>query len=466
MTMLARPTPSSAWERSLTGARALLQAGDYTTARDELERVERDVVRDPAALLAISECWTHLGRHANAERACRAAVEIAPGDQRALYALASTLVATGEVEEAEQLYDAVIARAPSDWDAWANRSTLRRASPEHNHLEALCSALAGCSGDPHARVALGYALARELEDLGRHSESFAALADAAAARRARLTYRVEQDVETMSCIAAAFDRRLLSATASTASAPAPVFVLGLPRSGTTLVDRILSSHPDVVSLGELPDFALSVMATAGGASDKAELIKRSVSMDHAALGTEYRRRLAGHASGGRFVIDKTPLNFLYVGLIALALPEARIVHVRRGAMDGCYAMLKSLFRMGYPFSYSLDDLAAYRIAYERLMAHWRAVLPGRMIEVDYEVLVRDQAAESRRLVEAVGLAWDPVCLRFEANRAPVATASAIQVRQPIHARSVGLWRRYREQLAPLAEALARAGIPLEHEAVA
>jgi hypothetical protein len=237
-------------------------------------------------------------------------------------------------------------------------------------------------------------------------------------------------------------------------------VLGLPRSGTTLVDRILSSHSKVASLGEIQDFALVLIEGAGQARDKADLIRRSAAMDHAALGRAYRSRIAERDPRALFAIDKTPLNFLYIGLIALALPNARIVHVRRGAMDGCYAMYKTLFRMGYPFSYDLGDLAAYRIAYERLMAHWRGALPGRMVEIDYEALIADQEGESRRLVAACGLDWEEACLDFHRNPAPVATASAVQVRAPIHDRSVGLWRRYETGLVPLADALGKAGIAL------
>lgn len=441
-----------------------MQAGRFGVARSGLEALEPQLAAEPEALLAVAECWTHMGRHEAAERACRAAAAAAPDSPQCLYALASSLVATGKAEEAEALYTRVIALMPCDWDAWANRSTLRRATAAQNHVDALSAALDANRADDHARVALGYALAKELEDLGDYDAAFTRLADAARARRARLSYRVEDDVETMAHLARAFDADRLKGAPPADAGPGPIFVLGLPRSGTTLVDRILSSHPEVASLGELQDFALALMGLLHGVRGKADLIARSVTMDHRALGRDYLRRIAGYEPGRPFATDKAPLNFLYIGLIALGLPEARIVHVRRGAMDSCYAMFKTLFRMGFPFSYDLSDLARYRIAYERLMAHWRALLPGRLIEIDYELLVRDQEGESRRLVAALGLPWDDACLTFHRNAAPVATASAVQVRQPIHDRSVGLWRRYEAGLAPLAEALSSAGIALECEA--
>ncbi|WP_447752313.1 tetratricopeptide repeat-containing sulfotransferase family protein [Sphingopyxis fribergensis] len=441
--------------------RAGMRAGQYRAASAALDTVEAACSDDAAAMLAVAECWTHLGRHQAAERASRAAAAAAPQSTGAAYALASALVATGDIDEADRLYSRVIAAAPADWDAWTNRSTLRTATPDRNHVAALEDALGRARSSPHARIALGYALAKELEDLGEYDAAFAHLSDAAAVRRAGMRYDVEADVATIDAIAAAFSAERLAAAPTPRPEPGPIFIVGLPRSGTTLVDRILASHADVTSLGELQDFALALMQTNADAADKRSLIDRSAGMDHARLGAEYRRRLAELSDARGFVIDKAPLNFLYIGLIALALPDARIVHVRRGAMDGCYAMFKSLFRMGYPFSYSQADLAAYRIAYARLMEHWRTALPGRMVEIDYEALVGDPEPEIRRMLAELKIGWDDACLSPHRNSAPVATASAVQVRSPIHDRSVGLWRRYENQLAPLADALRAAGLALE-----
>lgn len=464
--MTVRSAASAARDHSgdidagLARAREATVRGRYGEARTILAAIEERMWDDAHALRRLAEYHGHMNRPIEAERCCVRAVELAPEDIRARYDLAAASIALGRIDAAEAHFDRVIAENPGDWDAWANRSTLRRATAERNHVAALEGALAAAGNDVEACIALGHALAKELEDLGQYDRAFAALRAAADARRARLSYRVADDVDTMAAIAEAFSAERLRDASAMSDEPGPIFVLGLPRSGTTLVDRILSSHSRVESLGEIQDFALALVEGAGQARDKADLIHRSAAMDHAALGRAYRARIAERGPGAPFAIDKTPLNFLYIGLIALALPTARIVHVRRGAMDGCYAMYKTLFRMGYPFSYDLGDLAAYRIAYARLMDHWRAALPGRIIEIDYEALIADQEGESRRLVTACGLDWEDACLDFHRNPAPVATASAVQVRAPIHDRSVGLWRHYEAGLAPLADALSRAGIVL------
>ncbi|MFA5965247.1 MAG: sulfotransferase [Sphingomonas sp.] len=443
----------------MSEAAATMAEGGYRRARTLLAELETTV--DGAhAWLRLAEAYTHLGAHDAAARCAGAAVEAAPEDPDACYALATAQTVLGRFAEAEALFDRVIALRSNDWDAWANRSTLRPVRPDRNHVDALEQAYAS-NTDAEARIALGYALAHELEGLGYHSEAWPYLAGAARLRRGRLSYRVEGDVETMSALRAAFTPERLAGVRMETGAPGPIFIFGLPRSGTTLVDRILAAHREVASLGEIPDFVQALVRAHPGVRDKNALIAASVAMDHRALGEAYRRRVAEYDAPRAFTVDKTPLNFLYAGLIALALPEARIVHVRRGAMDSGYAMLKTLFRMGYPFSYDLDDLAAYRIAFEALMAHWHAAMPGRIVEIGYEALVADQEGQSRRLLAACGLDWDPACLAFHASTAPVATASAAQVRNPIHDRSVGLWRHHAEALEPLATALTRAGVALE-----
>jgi Flp pilus assembly protein TadD len=447
----------------LLAAELSVQSGQIADGLSRLNALQVVANDDGELLQHIAQLFTRLNLHEQAGRCYRRAAELAPGNPQYLYNLATALIALGKMDEAETLLDLVIAQAPQDYDAYYNRATLRRQTVSRNHVAQIEAALRKPLPMPMGEVQLAYALAKELEDLGKYRRAFTALKRGADARRRALSYRVDDDIKAMSEITSAFDAPFFARETPGDPSTRPIFILGLPRSGTTLVDRILSSHSQVESLGEISDFANALMRAAPAAKNKFELIRQAASSDWAALGKSYCETTAAVAQGAPRTIDKTPINFLYLGLIARALPNATIIHVRRGAMDVCYAMYKTLFRMAYPFSYEQSDLARYYLAYRALMAHWRRVLPGRSIEIGYEDLVADQEAVTRRLLAACGLEWDDAVLAFERNARPSLTASAAQVRQKIYASSVRLWRKYADELAPLAHALRAGGVDIERE---
>lgn len=434
--------------------------GDSAGCRAALLALAADAGPDPALLSELGLRFTLLGLHDEAERCYAQARTLRADDPRDLYNHATALTALGRLGEAEAALDLAIERAPGDGDAWYNRATLRRQTGERNHVAALRAQLAATPAASPAQVPLHYALAKELEDLGAHADAFAALERGAEARKRRLSYRVEDDLDTMRLIAGSFDAAFFARTHTGCEDARPLFIVGLPRSGTTLVDRILSSHSQVASRGETNDLALALVHAAGPANGKADLVRKSAALEFRALGARYCAQLP--ASGALRQLDKTPANFLYLGIVAAALPQARIVHLRRHPMDACLAMYKTLFRMAYPFSYDLDDLARYWLGYDALMAHWRRHLPAeRFLEIDYEDLVAHQEAVSRRLVAHAGLEWEDACLHFERNASASLTASAAQVRQPMYRTSVALWRNYERELAPLAARLRAAGIDID-----
>ena len=246
---------------------------------------------------------------------------------------------------------------------------------------------------------------------------------------------------------------------------APIFIVGLPRSGTTLVERILSSHSAVSSAGELDSFALAIVDAARRRSGQAQLprqrlVELAATLDFEALGHDYLRRARASLDldSERRFIDKMPLNYLYCGLIRRALPNARIIHVTRHPMAVCYAMYKTLFKQGYPFSYDLDEIAQYYLAYRRLMHHWHRVMPGSIQEISYERLIADQRGASQELVAFCGLDWEEACAAFHQNPAASTTASAAQIRRPLYETSVSQWRHYESQLAALSARLRAAGL--------
>lgn len=366
--------------------------------------------------------------------------------------------ATGELATAELAFDRCIALDPGEKDAWLHRSRLRSQSPDSNHVEQLQRALADCGDDWRREMTLRYTLAKELEDLGRYPESFTELSRGSGLRRRHMSHDAALDLEAIETIKQRFSREYLQREVEGYDSPEPVFVVGLPRTGTTLVERILGSHGDVFAAGELNDFAeqLSALVAPMKPSDRMEFIRLSALVDSAALGRNYvasARQKTG--SKPRFV-DKLPLNFLYCGLIHRALPRAKIVHLQRDPMDTCFAIYKTLFRQAYPFSYDLTELGNYYLAYRRLMAHWHAIMPGAILDVEYEALVTDTEAQTRRLLEFCDLPWQDACLEFHRNTAPSMTASLAQVRQRAYTSSIGRWRCYEQELAPL-KALLEAG---------
>lgn len=451
---------SDAADQPIGRIQSLLWSGQTRAALAQLAVLESQSAPDPLLLGRIAEIHTQCGSHAEAHRCLSTASKLAPADTRILFNLAASEIALGKLDAAEARLDRVIELEPTDFDAWYNRATLRRQTRERNHVAALEAVIARHA--PRGDVALGYALAKELEDLGEYARAFDYLERGAAARRAQLSYRVEMDLEAIEAIIQSFDGSAAAATrADAGTGRDAIFIVGLPRSGTTLVDRILSSHPQVESLGELNDLPLAVMRAAGKAPDRRTLITQAARCDMAALGRDYLSRIEGYGRAKPRFIDKTPLNFLYLGLIARALPGARVIHLRRDPLDSCHAMFKTLFRMGYPFSYDQTDLGRYYGAYSRLMDHWRARLPHGFLEVDYETLVGAQEAATRRLLDYCGLEFDRACLHFHENASPTSTASAAQVREPIHSRSVRASRREGVRLGPLRQVLRAEGIQVE-----
>jgi tetratricopeptide (TPR) repeat protein len=447
-------------------AECYLLCGQVREAIALAQELESETRADPHRWQMIGELFTKCSQFDAASRCYRQAVKLRPEDPSCVYNLAASCIAMGRIDEAEQLLSEVIRLNPTDYDAWQNRSSLKKQTTQSHHVKQLLYVLEHLGDEDPGRVAICYALAKELEDLERYKESFYYLQQGASQRRHRMQYDVDGDIETIEQIMRCFNRELLQSAPAPEEPNGPVFVLGLPRSGTTLVDRIISTHSKASSLGEINTLAFAIMQTVSGTESKAarnriELVERSTQIDFRELGKRYVQAIRGYGQDSALLVDKTPLNFLYIGLIRLAMPNARVIHLRRHPVDSCYAMYKTLFRMGYPFSYSLQDVGRYYIAYHGLMAHWRAVAPDSFLDVDYEELVSQPEEQSRRLIDWCGLDWEPECLEFYRSDAPAATASAAQVRRPIYSSSVGNWRNYEQQLAPFVARLQEHGIKVE-----
>ena len=459
---MPKATPPTA--DTLDSLQKLLYNGDITNVLDILAGLEIRANNDPALLTRIAEFYVICNRHQQALRCHEKAMALRPDDAAHVYNVAASCISIGDFDRAEELFNRVIYLKPDDYDAWQNRSTLRKQTIESNHVDQLKYVKQQMRTPDKGEVPVCFALAKELEDLGRYEESFAFLQEGSFKRKRMMNYNVADDIATMDKIRSVFNRELLDAEHQAISHQRPIFVLGLPRSGTTLVDRIISSHSQADSLGESNALAFAVMRASESSDtnrpidDKLDLVERSAKADFDNLGKYYSKSSEGLAPGVPRLVDKTPLNFLYIGLIHLAMPGARIINLRRHPVDSCYAMYKTLFRMGYPFTYSLEDVGRYYIAYNQLMQHWRELIPTAFLDIDYEELVNNQESETRRILNYLELNWEDGCLDFHRHTGVAATASAAQVRQPIYSTSVGLWKRYQKQLSPFVARLKEHGI--------
>ncbi|MDE1985043.1 MAG: sulfotransferase [Alphaproteobacteria bacterium] len=368
---------------------------------------------------------------------------------------AHALKALGRLEEARIEYERALAlapRAPAIHLAIADLKRFHEGDPQIQAMETLARDRARLPD--RDRVALHFALAKAYDDLGRHKLAFEQLRDGNGLKRRMTAYDEAATLTYFRDIETVFSAELLEKRRGLGDpSERPVFVLGMPRSGTTLVEQIIASHPRAFGAGEQRHW-LDVLE-AGHAGERFPFDVATLP-DEALrrLGSLYAERLKSHAPDAERVTDKLPANFRLVGLIHLALPKARIIHVRRDPMDTCFSCYAKLFANSLEYTCDLGELGRYYRGYDALMAHWRRVLPaGAMLEVQYEDLVSDFEAQARRIVEYCGLEWDERCLRFHDSERPIYTFSAEQVRQPLFQSSVGRWRSYAEWLAPLREAL-------------
>jgi tetratricopeptide (TPR) repeat protein len=447
---------------SLHRVKCLFEMGDVAGARIAASEIGGRDFGDPLLHGELGTLLHQLGEHAAAVAQYDRALRLDPRNAGIHFNRAAVLRYLGDGAGAEAGFDAAIAVNPDEYEAYNGRANVRVQTRERNHVEELSRAIARTRG-PAGLIQLHYALAKELEDLGQYDAAFDSLAVGAGLKRRQMQYSVETDVQILSRIRETYGPGLFDGRVAGYERPDPIFIVGLPRTGTTLVERILASHSAVFPAGELNQFSLALVPLVQGAAlprrlSRLEFVEASARVDFHALGRAYLTATQPLRDSRPHFIDKLPFNFLYAGLIHLALPRARIVNVQRHPMDTCFAVFKQLFRDAYPFSYDLDELAQYYVAYQRLMQHWNAVMPGVIHTIRYEALVADVEGEARRLLEYCGLPWQDQCLRFHENPQASTTASALQVRQPVYASSVGKWRHFERQLAPLRRRLEDAGI--------
>lgn len=424
-----------------------------------LERPAIVESRSGELLARFAQLHQLLGQHERALALMDRALELGHDNPDFRYYRALQLQFNGRTPDAEKELEACVRAGPSHGRAWLALARMRKQTPQRNHLESITAQFGSVErGSEHA-AALEFARFKELDDLDRRDAAWDALARGNAIMAARLPHDLVSERRRYDAMIELCDAHFLAAGdgAQEDEGPRPIFIVGMPRSGTTLLDRILGNHSMVASPGELPDFPGQLRWTADmyaadpgtGVVDARLLERLRGAFDYRLLGQRYLQQSRWRAHGKPFYIDKLPANHILAGLIHRALPKARILALRRDPMDVCYSNWKAYFGDSYAYSYDLGALAAHYVQYERLMAHWRGVLPGVVMEVDYASLVDDPETTAARVLEFCGLPWEVGCTDITRNRNPVSTLSSPQVREQIHRRAVGEWRRYEARLDPL-----------------
>ena len=389
------------------------------------------------------------------------AVEQNPAYAKAHHNRGRALANLGRFEEAHRALHTAITHAPplERPRFYRTLAFLKKFSPGDPDLPEMETLAANIEALPaNEQMELNFALGKAYGDIGERERSFARFLAGSKLKRARTAYDEAGVLEKLRRIETAYTPALLAARRGSGHGGAgPVFILGMPRSGSSLVEQVLASHPQVHGAGECEEFRLLAEAVprAGNSPQLPDGIAELPDADLRQLGQDYWKRMQARAPGAACITDKTLINFQLAGLIHLALPDAKIIHTRRDPVDTCLSCFSHIFNGDHPYSYDLAELGRYWRAYDRLMAHWRSALPaGVMLEVQYEDMVEDLPGQTRRLLDHCGLEWNDACLQFHKTQRPVYTASVIQVREPIFRSSVQKWRAYEHLLQPLLQALA------------
>lgn len=430
--------------------------GQYDRAVESATAGAAVVCSDGDTLESLGSIFTFTASYEKALDFFEQAITRAPDHAPLNYGLGNVLRIVGRIEEAGQVFNTAIKRFPHYAKFHWALSHLARQSEQNNHISVLESELKRPCMTKTDESYLHFALAKEYDDIGNAGDSFTSLAKANKLKRETIHYNIDQDKSLFRDIQDNFTADLLDGRMQGHDNSEPIFIVGMPRSGTTLVEQIVSSHSNVQSKGELVHFGyqlarLTQQSHQGWVNCLGDL-------DFNRLGRCYIDSVRAKAGLCHNFTDKLPTNFIYLGLIHLALPNAKIIHVNRNPLATCYSNFRLLFSSSFKCAYSLSELGEYYLLYHQLMSHWRQLLADRIFEVSYEDLVQNQEAETRRILSFCGLEWQDACLSFHKNSQPVASASSVQIREPIYQSSVRHWRSYRKQLAPIIEMFQQAGI--------
>lgn len=397
-----------------------------------------------------------IGAHVEAKQLLDAALVRVPNDAACLHVRGNLHLFDGELDEAEHCYARSLALDPTlVQNAWM-RASVRTQTPERNHVADLRERLARMPANSAGEPYLAYGLHKELHDLGDYEAAWGALERGCRSKRRQLKYSVEEDERQADALIAQCTPAFLGQRSVRPQPAVPIFIVGMHRSGTTLLERILSGHPDIADAGETYAFDAQMQLATDHATPgriDLEMINRAAAADFDAIADGYAEAARWLSRGKPYFTEKLPINFWHVGYIAKALPQARILHLVRDPMDTCFSNLRTLFAGVAPYSYDLTELGRFHRVYQRVVAHWRERLPEVFLDVHYDELVRDTEAVARRVAAHCGLQFVPAMVDVQRSSGTVATASATLARQGIRRDRAQARVPYEHHLGALRDAL-------------
>jgi tetratricopeptide (TPR) repeat protein len=428
-------------------------------ALEEIDKALAAAPSQPSYLLLKGVILAQSARNVEALELFDAVLERHPGEARIHLNRGRALQTAGRHADAVAAFRAALRLEPGLAEAWWSLCDLKTFRFDDEDVVEMRAQLGADTTSEEDRIFLNFALAKALEDAAEYDESFRHYADGNVARRRSVCWDEQEHHADVARVAALFDASFFASRLGWGNpSAAPIFIVGLPRAGSTLLEQILASHSRVEGTMELPDVMAIARRLGGNAAGAGRTafpgVLRSLSAgDFAALGEEYLQRTARHRTGAPFFVDKMPNNFIHVGLIHLMLPGAKILDARRQPMACGFSVFKQLFVHGQTFSYDLWEIGRYYREYVRLMKHWDDVLPSRVLRVNYETVVGDTDNQVRRILDHCGLEFEPGCVEFHRTERVVRSASSEQVRQPIYWSAVEQWRHYERHLGPLRKGL-------------
>jgi Flp pilus assembly protein TadD len=451
-------TPSDAVPHANLG-HCLRDLGRFDASEESFRRAIQLKPDNAEAYSGLGAVLMDLERPAEAEAAFKRAIALEPNFAGAYNNLGLALKEAGRLDEAVRAFEQAIRLAPQNTSFYENLGAIRSFCADDHHFRTLQALTSGVSLSPKNRMHLHFALAKAYEDIGSFESAFEESLAGNAIKRRLVAYDEAATLGRMDRTRKLFSADFIGARRGRGHpSPAPIFIIGMPRSGTTLIEQILASHPQVFGAGELHLFEQAIRKVFPGAPSFPEAVAEMSDDDVRGLGELYVSNLRQRAPNAARLADKMPANFVFAGLIHLALPNATIIHAARNPIDTCVSCFRTHFTRGQTQTYDLAELGRHYRHYHDLMAHWRRVLPpGRIIDVHYEELIHDLEGVARRIVVNCGLDWDARCLDFHQTRRTVRTASAAQVRRPIYQSAAGRWRRYAAFLGPLLDEIAPCG---------